>query len=172
MRDELETRADCYFWSKVLLATIAVLLSHLGFGLLNRGVTEGPNPSVYRWLSIRHLVSKFSAIATGHDAIHTLVSFPIRGLLWQLWLAYPLPMSVDCTQCLWVTEGPNPSVYRWLSIRHLVSKFSAIATGHDVIHTLVSFPIRGLLWQLWLSYPLHMSVGLYPMSCAPELRAE
>ena len=26
--------------------------------------------------------------------------FPIWGLLWQLWLSYPLCISINCTQCL------------------------------------------------------------------------
>ena len=39
-----------------------------------------------------------------------------------------------------------------------------IASGHDIIHTPASFPILGLLWPLWLSYPLRTSVKLYPMS--------
>ena len=39
-------------------------------------------------------------IASGHDVIHTPVSFLIWGLLWQLWLSYPLCASVNCTQCL------------------------------------------------------------------------
>ena len=39
-----------------------------------------------------------------------------------------------------------------------------IASGHDVIHTQAPFSIWGILWQLWLSYPLHTSVKLYPMS--------
>ena len=39
-------------------------------------------------------------IASGHDVIHTPASFPIWGLLWQLWLSNPLCTSVNCTQCL------------------------------------------------------------------------
>ena len=39
-------------------------------------------------------------IASGHDVIYTPISFPIWGLLWQLWLSYPLRVSVKCTQCL------------------------------------------------------------------------
>ena len=39
-------------------------------------------------------------IASGHDVIHTPASFPIWGLLWQLWLSYRLCTSVNCTQCL------------------------------------------------------------------------
>ena len=38
-------------------------------------------------------------IASGHDIIHTPASFPIWGLLWQLWLLYPLHASVNCTHC-------------------------------------------------------------------------
>ena len=40
-----------------------------------------------------------------------------------------------------------------------------IASGHDVIHTPVPFRIWGLVWQLWLSYPLRASAKLYPMLC-------
>ena len=38
-------------------------------------------------------------IASGPDVIHTPVTFPIWGLLWQLWLSYPLCVSINCTQC-------------------------------------------------------------------------
>ena len=38
------------------------------------------------------------------------------------------------------------------------------SSGHDVIHTPASFSVWGLLWQWWLSYPLHASVKLYPMT--------
>ena len=36
-------------------------------------------------------------ISSGHDVIHTPVTFPILGLLWQLWLLYPPRTSVNCT---------------------------------------------------------------------------
>ena len=100
-RDELETGTGCYI-------DPAVLLSHLGW-VAQPWVTEDPKPSVCRLLSIRHLVSNWcvfqkypnsQTIASGYDVIHTPVSFSIRGLLWQLWLSYPLHASVDCTQCL------------------------------------------------------------------------
>ena len=39
-------------------------------------------------------------IASGRDVIHTSVPFLLWGLLWQLWLSYPLRASVNCTQCL------------------------------------------------------------------------
>ena len=38
-------------------------------------------------------------ISSGHDIIHTPAPFPIWDLLWQLWLSYPLHVSVNCTQC-------------------------------------------------------------------------
>ena len=38
-------------------------------------------------------------IASGYYVIHTPVSFPIWGLLWQLWLSYSLCSSVNFTQC-------------------------------------------------------------------------
>ena len=34
-----------------------------------------------------------------------------------------------------------------------------ISSGHDVIHTPAPFPVLGLLWQWWLSYPLRTSVN-------------
>ena len=43
------------FWRKVLLSTVATLLSHLDW-VAQLWVTEDPNPSVCRWLSLRHLV--------------------------------------------------------------------------------------------------------------------
>ena len=46
-----------FFWPKVLLI-IAAFLSHLGW-VAQPWVTEGPKPSVCRWLSIRHLISNW-----------------------------------------------------------------------------------------------------------------
>ena len=45
-----------------------------------------------------HNLQILKTIVFEHDVIHTLASFPIWGLLWQLWLSYPLPTSVNCTQ--------------------------------------------------------------------------
>ena len=39
-------------------------------------------------------------IASGPDVIHTPAPFSLWGLLWQLWLSYPLCASVNCTKCL------------------------------------------------------------------------
>ena len=52
-------------------------------------------------------------IASSHDIIHTPVSFPILGLLWQSQLSYPLHTCVNCTQCLctwtksWIVQSPT-----------------------------------------------------------------
>ena len=77
-------------------------------GLLNRGSLRIQNPlsatgSQFGILSPTDCFSKYpnsQPIVSRHDVIHTPVSFPIWGLLWQLWLSYPLRTSVDCTQCL------------------------------------------------------------------------
>ena len=44
------------------------------------------------------------------------------------------------------------------------SNSQPISSGHDIIHTPATFPVWGLLWQWWLSYPLRVSVKLYPMA--------
>ena len=52
-----------------------------------------------------------------------------------------------------------------------------ISSGHDVIHTPTPFPVWGLSWQWWLSYPLYASVNctnwlhtwtLHPNSSKPN----
>ena len=56
-------------------------------------------------------------------------------------------------------ETDNPTVClhcpkltpNWLFFQNL-QILSTIASGHDVIHTPASFPICGLLWQLWFFY--------------------
>ena len=75
---------------------------------LNRGSLRGQSPlsaagSQFGILSPTDCFSKYpnsQPIASGHDVIHTPVPFIIWGLLWQLWLSYPLRASVNCTQCL------------------------------------------------------------------------
>ena len=57
-----------------------------------------------------------------------------------------------------------PKVNFQLTLFQNLQILRAIASEHDVIHTPAQFPIWGLLWQLWLSYPLRVSVKLYPMS--------
>ena len=58
-----------------------------------------------------------------------------------------------------------PIVNSQLTLFQSLQILRTIASGHDVIHTTPSFPIWGLLWQLWLSYPLHVSAELYPILC-------
>ena len=64
-----------------------------------------------------------------------------------------------------------PTVNSQLTLFQNLQILRIIASRHDVIHTPAPFTIWGLLWQLWLSYPLRMSVNC--THCyAPELRAE
>ena len=61
------------------------------------------------WPAVEYQLTSFSKspnsqpMASGHDVIHTPAPFPIRGLLWQYWLSYPLRANVNCTQylCTW-----------------------------------------------------------------------
>ena len=53
------------YWPQVLL-TIAALLSHSGWAA-QPWVTEGPKPSVYRWLLIRYLVPQRTPTPTWTD---------------------------------------------------------------------------------------------------------
>ena len=55
VRDEPETGTDCYI-------DPVVLLSHLGW-VAQTWVTEGPKPSLCRWLSFRHLVPNWLQLA-------------------------------------------------------------------------------------------------------------
>ena len=50
-------------------------------------------------LSVYMAQSQLPTDCLRHDVIHTPGTFPIWGLLWQLWLPYPLCASVNCTQC-------------------------------------------------------------------------
>ena len=70
VRGELETGTDCYILTQVLL-TIAALLSHLGW-VAQPWITEGPKPSVCRWLSIRHFVSNWLQLQLT-QAVYVLV---------------------------------------------------------------------------------------------------
>ena len=58
-------------------------------------------------------------------------------------------------------HGPM-STFNWLFLKS--SNSQPISPGHDVIQTPASFPVWGLLWQWWLSYPLRTSVKLYPVT--------
>ena len=59
-------------------------------------------------------------------------------------------------------HGPI-STFNWLFLQN-PQILRTISSGHDVIHTPAPFPVRGLLCQRWLSYPLRVSVKLYPMT--------
>ena len=106
-RDELETGTDCYFDPKFLFDHSSPFSSSW-LGCLTMGHWEPKAlclPLVLNSVSCLQLTcfSKYpnsQSIASGQDVIHTPVPFTIWGLLWQLWLSYPLCVSVNCTQCL------------------------------------------------------------------------
>ena len=58
-----------------------------------------------------------------------------------------------------------PTVNSKLIVSQNLQILRTIASGHDVIHTPATFPICGLLWQLWWSYPSCASAKLQPMLC-------
>ena len=60
-------------------------------------------------------------------------------------------LSARIVQCQLLTESFSKS-----------PNSQPISSGHDVIHTPALFPVWGLLWQWWLSYPLRVSVKLCP----------
>ena len=69
-------------------------------------------------------------------------------------------MADNPTVCLQgLKSTPNGLFFQNLQI------LRTIASGHDVIHTPASFPIWSLLWQLWLSYPLHASINCTQYLC-------
>ena len=67
------------------------------------------------WPTVNSQLQILRTIASGHDAFHTPASFPIWGLLWQLWSSYPLRASVNCAQyqCTWtksrIVQSPTKS---------------------------------------------------------------
>ena len=77
MRDELETRTDCYI-DPSSSSPIAALLSHLGLGC-STGGHYGPTPSVWSWFALRHPVSNWLE-PSGHlvilfSNVHLLLLF-------------------------------------------------------------------------------------------------
>ena len=83
-----------------------------------------------------------------------------------------IPTSTVCLNgrqpnCLptWPKVNSQMTVFQNLQILRIID------SGQDVILTTDLFPIWDLLWQLWLSYPLRVSVN-YTQCYAPELRAE
>ena len=125
VRDELETGTGCYIDPGVLLLILA--------GLLNRGSLRAQIPlsavgSQFGILSPTDCFSKYpnsQPIASAHDVIHTPLPFPIWGLLWQLWLPYPLRTWVFLFTGLSVEVRPSstlrmvPSILKGIHPRYL-----------------------------------------------------
>ena len=53
----------------------------------------------------------------------------------------------------------NTMVGTQLNLFQNLPNSQPISSRHDVIHTPAPFPVWGLLWQWWLSYPLRTSVN-------------
>ena len=54
--------------------------------------------------------------------------------------------------------SPSSSELNWIFFQNLPNS-QPISSGHDVIYTPATYPVWGLLWQCWLSYPLRASVN-------------
>ena len=79
--------------------------------------------------------------------------------------------------------GPKPSVWSWFSLPRTATptptnsfskslKSQPIASGHDIIHTPVLFPIRGFYYDICDCHILCARAWTVLNVCAPALRAE
>ena len=96
---EVSWRQTSTYWPKVLL-TIAVLLSYSGWAA-QPWVTEGPKPSVCRWLSIRRLVPNWL----------------------QLQLELELTWAVCCT---WLYFCLTSTCYLWAYASSTITEFNHV----------------------------------------------
>ncbi len=84
--------------------------------------------------------SQFLNSMVEHQFLHTMVGTQLLN-------------TMVGPQLLHIMVGLN-----WIFFQNLPNSL-LIASGHDVIHTPALFPVWYLLWQWWLSYPLHASVN-------------
>ena len=115
-------------------------------------------------------------ISVGRDLQNSKVRFQLLNtmVLTQLQLStwpkstFQLNWSPFGNQLAW---SPVNYQFDWPTVETQLTSFSKspnsqpIASGHDVIHTPASFPIWGLSWRLWLSYPLRASVNCTQCLC-------
>ena len=94
VRDELETGTDCY----ILTPSSSDHKQHffrILAGLLKPLVPEGPNPSVCRWISIRHLVPNWLQLrlarsASGNWLYNCLTHSPASAVLPLIYIGVSL----------------------------------------------------------------------------------
>ena len=90
--------------------------------------------------------------------LNTMVGTQLLNIRVGIQLQLSAMEADNPTVCLHGPKSTPNSLFQNLQI------LRTITSGHDVIHTPAPFTIWGLLWQFWLSYPLHASVKLFPMS--------
>ena len=108
-------------------------------------------------LTYERFINLFSSVLRHEERDTTLTMLTIpnaRRILWCLRsLSEKKTTTSSTAQSQLLTDSFSKS-----------SNSQPIFSGHDVIHTPTLFPVGGLLWQWWLSYPLRASVKLYPMA--------
>ena len=110
--------------TQVLLATIAALLPHLGWGC-----TEGPKPSVCRWLSLRHLVPSW--LQLGRTASGTWLYYCLMPTCFRCSSAYlhrciswlTARLRVNMLQLYLVMINRIGTVYPWGSNKGFSLRF-------------------------------------------------
>ena len=110
-------RDSLLYWPKVLL-TIAALLSHLGW-VAQPWVTEGPKPSVFRWLSLRQLVPNWLQPQLT-QAVCVLVIFLFDDHLLSLFfcLFTQVHLLIDSSvKGQYVTKGKEQKIYLWNNLQ-------------------------------------------------------
>ena len=107
------------------------------------------------WPTVKPQQTSFSKspnsqpIASGHDIIHTPNSFPIWGLLWQLWLSYPLQRCSQHILQPHLSWSPNSAVY---------------ANGTDIY-----LRCPKMIWQFSFFFPEDIYIYIYTKrgACVP-----
>ena len=151
------------------------------------------NSQIHRQLSVVHLLltSDFGSLTWGERQFlkvfhnHTILKTPqrlvhlvVQSQFLNIMVGHQiLTINIGPQLQLSAIEADNPTVclHGPMSTPNLCfSKFpnsQPISSVHDIIHTPAPFLIWGLLWHLWLSYPLRASVNC-TQCYAPELRAK
>ena len=120
--------------TQVLLATIAALLPHLGWGCSTVG-HWGPKalclPLALTSASCLQLTQ--TVCAPGYIIVSLRAQSPLSAAGSHVSILSPTDSNCLCTWLYYCfTEGPKPSVCRWLSLQHLVSNWLKLSV-HLVI---------------------------------------
>ena len=118
-----------------------------------------PPPPIF-WHILWCFRSQF--IFSGRDLQNlTAAAMVENSTLWQRTL-FSAPMAEaqlsacmvqsQILNCLVKLQLLNTMVRPQLNLFQNIPNSQPISSGHDVIHIPATFPVRGLLWQWWLSY--------------------